>query len=257
MYLPQLDILRTAGLDEYFADPPEFVRHSDIAVVIGGDGTFLGAARLFAETGAPIFGINRGRLGFLTEFSPDEALYYLNEVVNGNYTTRSRAMLEAVLTRNRGELKRAAFMNDAVVSKGAFSRPIMIRIELDGVFLNCYSGDGLIISTATGSTAYSLSAGGPIVIPSIDSIYIVSPICPHTLAIRPMIVPVQTELKAKVISPFENLLLTIDGQEAIPIEGEDEILICGSDKKVRIIPHPGRDYNEILRQKLGWGRNMS
>jgi NAD+ kinase len=253
--LPAFDILQNKDFNKYIVTDKEFTANSDLAIVIGGDGTFLRSARLFADTNTPLFGINRGRLGFLTEFSPEESLRHLGEVIRGNFNIATRAMLEVSLVRQKQELNRLSFINDAVISKGAFSRPIRIRLELDNILLNSYSGDGLIISTATGSTAYSLSAGGPIVMPSIDNIYILNPICPHTLAIRPMIIPSKMVLKARILSHFENLLLTIDGQEAIPIEGEDEILFRDSQKKIKLIPHPERDYYNILREKLGWGKN--
>lgn len=254
--LQEIDFLRDGGLSRYIADAPRFVSAADLVVVIGGDGTFLRAARLFAETNCPIFGINRGRLGFLTEFSPEEAFEHLEKVLKGDYTVTARSMLEAVLVRDGRETRTVSFINDAVISKGAFSRPIRLRLELDGKFLNSYSGDGLIIATATGSTAYSLSAGGPILNPSIENVYIVNPICPHTLAMRPMIMPSESVLKAKILSDVANLLLTIDGQEAIPIGGEDEILIRDTEKRINLIPHPNRDFYEIIRQKLGWGKNM-
>lgn len=253
--LPDFDVLRDAYFSRYIVTDKEFIAKPDLAIVIGGDGTFLRSARLFADTKTPLFGINRGRLGFLTEFSPEESLRHLREVIHGNFKIATRAMLEVSLVRHKLELNRLSFINDSVISKGAFSRPIRIRLELDNVLLNSFSGDGLIIATATGSTAYSLSAGGPIVMPNIDNIYILNPICPHTLAIRPMIIPSKMELKARILSHFENLLLTIDGQEAIPIEGEDEIIFRDSDKKIKLIPHPERDYYNILREKLGWGKN--
>ncbi len=255
--LPEVPILRESGLSGMIADGNRIISDPDLVVVVGGDGTFLRAARAYADTNTPIFGINRGRLGFLTEFSPEESLHYLDSVIRGEYTVSARAMLEALLIRGGDEIVRISFINDAVISKGAFSRPIMIRLELDHQFLNCYSGDGLIISTATGSTAYSLSAGGPIVVPTIDNVFIVNPICPHTLAMRPMILPSASALRARIISHFENLLLTIDGQEAILIEGDDEIIIRSSDKKIYLVPHPGRDYFDILHQKLGWGRSLN
>lgn len=255
--LPDIGLFSDGSLSKHRVDGGELVAESELVIVIGGDGTFLRTARLFAGRTAPLFGINRGRLGFLTEFSPGEAFHHLDEVVAGRRTASARSTLEASLFRDGEELRTATVINDAVISKGAFSRPIAVRLELDDAFLNCYSGDGLIIATPTGSTAYSLSAGGPIVIPSIDSAYVLNPICPHMLAVRPMIIPARTTLRARIVSDFENLLLTIDGQEAIPIEGEDEIRVRGSDKKVHLIQHPARDYYEILRRKLGWGKNVN
>ncbi|HNU92738.1 MAG TPA: NAD(+)/NADH kinase [Spirochaetota bacterium] len=255
--LPDTGPFDEAPLAEFRAGVERLIKESELIIVIGGDGTFLRTARLFAGTSAPLFGINRGRMGFLTEFSPAEAIEHLDRALVGERDISKRSTLKASLVRDGRELYGVTVINDAVISKGAISRPISVRLELDGSFLNCYSGDGLIISTPTGSTAYSLSAGGPIVIPDIDNAYILSPICPHMLAVRPMLIPAGITLSAKVVSDFENLLLTIDGQEAIPIEAEDEVRVRGSEKKIHLIRHPSRDYYEILRRKLGWGKNTN
>ncbi len=252
-----LPLLHKHGFAGNIVNERTFIGEARLVIVVGGDGTFLRAARLFAATGTPLFGINRGRLGFLTEFSQEESFRHLARVLQGDYSVTARAMLQAVHIRGGREIQSALFLNDAVISKGAFSRPIHIRLELDDCFLNSYSGDGLIIATATGSTAYSMSAGGPILIPSIDGVYILNPICPHSLAVRPMVVPSSTTLRARIVSRFENLLLTIDGQEAIPILGDDEVLVRGTGVTINLIPHPERDYYDILRQKLGWGRGLN
>jgi NAD+ kinase len=250
------EILEEEKLSAYICSPEEFVKSPDLIIVIGGDGTFLRVARQFSETGKPIFGINRGRMGFLTEFSPDEAIANLNGIIEGDYHVTERSMLEAVHFRNHNENEQVVFLNDAVISKGAFSRPIQLQLEIDDDFLNLYAGDGLIIATPTGSTAYSLSAGGPIVTPSVENVYIINPVCPHMLGIRPMIVSTSKTLRARVIANFENLLLTIDGQVAIQIEGNDEILFKESKRKIHLITHPRKSYYDILRQKLGWGKNL-
>lgn len=256
VHLPEIQIFQDEKLDKYICDEETFVQSADLIVVIGGDGTFLRTARQFCETDKLIFGVNRGRLGFLTEFSPNEAKAYLAEILKGRYHVKDRSMLEAIHVRDSCESQRIVFLNDAVISKGAFSRPIQLRLEIDDEFLNIYSGDGLIIATPTGSTAYSLSAGGPIVTPSVEDVYIINPVCPHMLGLRPMIVSSYKKLRARVITDFENLLLTIDGQVAIQIEGNDEILFKKSEKKVHLITHPERNYYDILRQKLGWGKNL-
>jgi NAD+ kinase len=251
MLLPDSQLVRNCGFAEYVSSNEEFVR-SDLVIVIGGDGTFLRTARLFSDTETPIFGINRGRLGFLTEFNPDEYLVHLENIFNGKYSEVERILIEAIYKSGGNEERKICFLNDAVISKGAFSRAIRLDLEIDGIFLNSFSGDGLIISTPTGSTAYSLSAGGPIIIPTENAI-LLTPICPHTLAMRPMIFPVTSTLKARVVSDVENLLLTIDGQEAISINGGDEISFRKSSRKIKLIPHPDKNYYLILREKLGWG----
>ncbi|MGQ9842630.1 MAG: NAD(+)/NADH kinase [Spirochaetota bacterium] len=227
----------------------------DITIAIGGDGTFIRTARIFASSNIPILGINRGRLGFLNEFLPQEALDFFDEILKGNFTISERKMLRANIIREGEQFTTVDYLNDAVITKGSFSRPIRIRLELNDEFVTCYSGDGLIIATATGSTAYSLSAGGPIVLPDDESVFIVNPICPHTLAIRPMVVPDSMVLSARVVTSIENLLLTIDGQEAIALQEMDIVHFSRSSYVVHIINHPSRHYFDVLRQKLGWGAN--
>ncbi len=253
--LPRYDaIIDDEVLSSFAVSHDDFVMQPDLIIVIGGDGSFLRTARLFSHRRIPIFGINKGRLGFLTEFTPEEAVPFLSKVISGDYATSERAMLQAVAYRDGDEIARLIFLNDAVISKGSLSRPISLYLEIDGMYLNSYSGDGLIISTATGSTAYSLSAGGPIISPAIDCVYTINPVCPHMLAIRPMIVPITSVLRARILSDFENLLLTIDGQEGIRIQRGDEVVFSRSDASVTVITHPRHNYYEILRQKLGWGK---
>ncbi len=246
------------GIDEDFisrniAEDPDFIYNTDMVIVVGGDGTFLRTARLFIDTGKPIFGINKGRLGFLTEFNPDEYKKFLPEIIGGNFVTGERLVLEAVHMRGEKQVYSSCFINDAVVSKGGFSRAIGLEMDVDGYFLNSYTGDGLIIATATGSTAYSLSAGGPIITPSSGNVFILNPICPHSLSARPMVLPASSVLKVRVISDFTNLSLTIDGQEGTEVEGDDEVLFRKTDKKIRVVLHPEKNYYAILKEKLNWG----
>jgi len=251
--LPDYDIIRNEDCSTSITGEDEFRKSADLVIAVGGDGTFLTTARMFIETGQPIFGINRGSLGFLTEFSPDEYMKFLPDVLEGNFNLGERAVLEAQHIRKGNALNSMYFINDAVISKGAFSRAITVKLELDGEFLNCYAGDGLIIATATGSTAYSLSAGGPIITPSATDVFLLNPVCPHSLGTRPMVLPSSSRLKAKIVTEFKNLLLTIDGQEAIQIEGNDEVLFMVTDKKIKLITHPEKNFYAILREKLNWG----
>lgn len=251
--LPDFEIIHDTKCSQYIADQNEFVNSTDLIIAIGGDGTFLRTARQFVESAKPIFGINRGRLGFLTEFSPEEYITYLDQIFNGDFSTTERSLLEASHVRNGNTINTACFLNDAVISKGSFSRAIRIELEIDDEFLNVYSGDGLIVSTATGSTAYSLSAGGPIILPATKDVYLLNPVCPHTLAMRPIVIPSTSVLRVRIFSEFMNLLLTIDGQEAIRIDGEDEIFFRYSDKKISLVTHPKKNFYAILREKLGWG----
>ncbi len=252
--LPGYAILNKTGMDSYVTGDRQFVSDADMVVAIGGDGTFLRTARLFLETEKPIFGINRGTLGFLTEFNPGECKKFFPLALEGALDTGRRAVFEAVHIHDGEKKDSLYFINDAVLSKGAFSRAITMRLEIDGSFLNCYSGDGLIISTATGSTAYSLSAGGPILSPEVSNVYLFNPVCPHSLGIRPMVIPATSTLKARIVTEMKNLLLTIDGQEAIQIEGNDDVIFRSTPHSVVLIQHPEKSYYDILREKLNWGK---
>lgn len=251
--LPDYDAIRSHPCHRLSVSAQRFIETADLAIVIGGDGTFLRTARLFLKTGCPIFGINRGRLGFLTEFNPEEYREHLSGVLRGSYTYIERLALEAAVVRNGRETTSICFLNDAVIHKGSLMRPIRLDLEIDEQFLSSFTGDGLIMSTPTGSTAYSLSAGGPIINPFETSIFLLNPICPHSLAMRPMIIPASSRFRARVISDYENLLLTIDGQEVITIGGNDEVCIRQSNRNIRLITHPEKNYYSILREKLGWG----
>jgi NAD+ kinase len=249
LQLPDYKIVHDSPLHKFICNEEEYLLAPDLVIAIGGDGTFLKTARLFLETGSPVFGINRGKLGFLTEFNPLEYEKYLLEILDGNFATADRNVMEAVHCKN-GSRESLYFFNDAVISRGAFSRAIQIELFADDIFLNSFSGDGLIVATSTGSTAYSLSAGGPIIIPEAKDVYLVNPVCPHSLSMRPLILPVDTSIKARTLT---NLLLTIDGQEAIEFATGDELIFRKTDKKVKLIPHPEKNYFTILREKLNWG----
>ncbi len=251
--LPDYEILASAGLEKYVCSDERYVRSADLVIAVGGDGTFLRTARLFSDTGKPIFGINRGRLGFLTEFSPEEYPKYLEGVFNGTLAVTERITLQAEIITGKTRRSTLCFINDAVISKGALSRAITVELEVDGHYLNSFSGDGLIISTPTGSTAYSLSAGGPIITPTSADVLCITPVCPHTLGMRPMIVPAASVLKARIMTEERNLLLTIDGQEAISVGSDDEIVFSRSGKKIFVVMHPEKNFYAILREKLGWG----
>ncbi|HPS56522.1 MAG TPA: NAD(+)/NADH kinase [Spirochaetota bacterium] len=250
--IPDYGLASYPGISEYITNNNDTSIQPDLIIAIGGDGTFLKTARMFIDSGAPIFGINRGKLGFLTEFNPDEYEKHLLKILDGYYTATEKTVMQAVHSRNGIETT-MFFFNDAVITKGAFSRAIEIELHIDGLFMNRYSGDGLIIATATGSTAYSLSAGGPIITPMANDVYIVNPVCPHSLSIRPVVLPVTSVTTAKTLTDRTNLLLTIDGQVAIELNGSDEINFMKSDKKMKLILHPEKNYYAILREKLNWG----
>lgn len=250
--LPHYEILNKHSLKEFITKEKDYLNTPDLVIAIGGDGTFLKTARIFLEAGSPIFGINRGKLGFLTEFYPDEFEKHFLKILDGDYNIAERNVMEAVHNKN-GSSQSLYFFNDAVISKGAFSRAIQIELHVNDLFLNKYSGDGLIIATATGSTAYSLSAGGPIIVPDSNDVFIVNPVSPHSLSIRPIVLPAASNLKARTLTDMTNLLLTIDGQEAIEFSAGDELIFRKTDKKMKLILHPDKNYYSILREKLNWG----
>ncbi len=225
---------------------------SDIIIALGGDGTLLHAARLVGDHERPILGINIGSLGFLTEVPAGEASDALDGVLDGRFRTEDRMMLEVELIRGGAASGRHRALNDAVITKGALARVLNLEVRVDGEYLISYISDGLIIATPTGSTAYSLSAGGPIVAPETRAA-ILTPICPHTLTNRPIILPDDCEVTIDVRSESEHMMLTVDGQVGIPLGSGDEIRISKAEKRTRLIIWAGLSYFEVLRKKLNWG----
>ena len=220
----------------------------DLVIVIGGDGTLLSIAHLAAQKNIPVMGINMGRLGFLTEVPLDEMFLTIDAFLEGNTDIISaRQMLEA-------ETKGGTFycLNDFVINKGALARMIQCAIWIDGKEIATSKADGLIISTPTGSTAYSLSAGGPIIQPSIPA-FIISPICPHTLSFRPMVISAESKLKIELVTGGEEVWFTLDGQRGGLMEVNDTIEVRRSRHTLKLISSPKRNYFDLLQEKLGWG----
>jgi NAD+ kinase len=251
--LPDFKNIESSSLSKYIVDKEKFLNDADMALSIGGDGTFLRTAKLFIDRNIPILGINYGRLGFLTEFSKSEFFHWLPEILKGNLSTNKRSVMAASHIRDNVDTSKSYFINDGVLSKGSFSRAIKLELELNDELISSYYGDGLIVSTATGSTAYSLSAGGPIISPGASNVYLLNPVCPHSLGTRPIILPGSARLKARMISDAENLLLTLDGQEAIEVQAGDTILFELSDKHINMVHHPQKSFYNILKEKLNWG----
>ncbi|NPB06875.1 MAG: NAD(+)/NADH kinase [Aquificae bacterium] len=218
-------------------------------VVIGGDGTFLSAARLASRAGVPLMGVNEGRFGFLTEFRKEELKRYLPKVLRGGARLVRRMMLDAYLKKGGRTRYLGNYLNDAVVSKSTISRLVKIEAFADEEKLMEVFGDGVIVSTPTGSTAYALSAGGPIMMPESRSLLFV-PVCPHTLTDRPLILPPQFTVKLR--AP-EASVLTLDGQKVVPLEGGEEVLVKPSRYECLTVAHPERSFFSLLREKLGWG----
>lgn len=225
---------------------------SEFVIVLGGDGTLLSVARLIGARGTPILGVNLGSLGFLTEVTLDEMYPLLEDILLGKMIIDERGMLEAAIRREGQEITRYTVLNDVVINKGALARMILMETRVDGRLLNTYRADGLIISTPTGSTAYSLSAGGPIVYPTVGAV-IISPICPHTLTNRPIVLPEDVSIEVTLRTEDEDVLVTLDGQEGHQIKFMDTVAIKKIKGTTRLILSPKKDYYQILRQKLRWG----
>ncbi|MEW6053377.1 MAG: NAD(+)/NADH kinase [Nitrospirota bacterium] len=225
---------------------------SDIIVVLGGDGTMLSAARLVGEKGVPILGVNIGGLGFLTAVHRDDIYQVLDQVLTGECSVEERIMLKACVIRHSECIADYIVVNDVVVNKGALARIIDLETYINHNFVATFKADGLIISTPTGSTAYALSAGGPILYPTLRSI-ILAPICPHTLTNRPIVLPDEVLVEIVLKSRNEDVFLTIDGQVGFSLRQGDTVEVRKSEFKARFFVPCERDYYHILRTKLKWG----
>ena len=225
---------------------------SDLILVLGGDGTMLSAARLSAERPVPILGVNMGGLGFLTEITLDQLYEKLDHVFDGDFRVEERLMVRARVDRQGEHVAQSSVLNDVVVSKGTLARMIETRISLDGQFVTSVRGDGLIVSSPTGSTAYSLSAGGPILSPSVQAL-VLTPISPHTLTHRPLVIPSNVVLEVTLLSHEGGAMATFDGQVGVPLTQGDTVVMQASEHRTRLIRFPDRTYYEVLRKKLKWG----
>lgn len=225
---------------------------ADLLIVLGGDGTLLSTARLKGIETIPVLGINLGGLGFLTETLKEETFEVLEKVVAGDFMTEKRLMLKATICRRNEIISQSNVLNDIVINKGALARIIDLETYIDGAYLTTFKADGLILSTPTGSTAYSLAAGGPVVYPTLNSI-IVNPICPHTLANRPLVVPDTVSIKVILKATKQNVHITLDGQVGIPLKGEDVIEARKAGSYINLVNSPFTTYFELLRTKLRWG----
>ncbi|MCP5307359.1 MAG: NAD(+) kinase [Chromatiaceae bacterium] len=225
----------------------------DLVVVMGGDGTMLNAARSLVDYDMPILGVNLGRLGFLADVSPSEIPHRLDGVLNGQFREARRLLLYAQVMRDGCMIGEADALNDVVIHKRDVARMIDVETFLDGRFLNTYRADGLIISTPTGSTAYALAGGGPIIYPGLEAVVLV-PICPHTLTHRPIVVGADNVIEVVLNAANTiNTQVTCDGQVSLPLERGDQIVIRKKERKVRLIHPINHDYFKLLRAKLRWG----
>lgn len=229
-------------------------KQAEMIIVLGGDGTLLSAARLVADAHAdvPIFGVNLGSLGFMAELSLDEMYDNLSKAMAGKLETEERMLLTASVIRNNKRAARYQVLNDVVINKGALARMMELKVSVNDGHLTTLRSDGLIVATPTGSTAYSLSAGGPIIHPTIHC-FVLTPICPHTLSNRPIALPDTVTVTVCLLSQSEDVLLTLDGQIGFPLRPDDSVEIKKSRFKIRVIKHPAKSYYDILREKLRWG----
>ena len=244
----------------YFEHPPEAVfsrrelaGHCDLAIVVGGDGTLLNAARSLAGADVPVLGVNLGRLGFLTDVSPDDMHERLNEIFAGQYEEEHRSLLHASVNRDGQTINESDALNDVVIHKWDIARMIEIETSINGRFLNSLRADGLIVSTPTGSTAYALSGGGPILDPALEALVLV-PICPHTLSNRPIVV--SDQVKIEIVLHGEDSTkaqITCDGQVNFELMSGDKVRIRRKDHDLRLIHPQKHDHFDIMRKKLRWG----
>jgi NAD+ kinase len=231
----------------------EQVGKLDLVVVLGGDGTLLAAARAIGERSVPILGVNLGSLGFLTETSSDELYPALADVLAGRYRVEQRMRLEVAAVRDGRTLGRGLALNDAVIGKSALSRMIDLETLADGSPVTTYHADGLIVATPTGSSAYSLSAGGPLLLPEFEAM-VLTPICPHTLTQRPLVLPETSRVEIRVhASRGGDVHLTVDGQVGFALAEGDVVHVWRAGNPVRLLVPPGRNRFEVMRAKLRWG----
>ena len=245
-----------ADADGFAAGAPargkaELARECDLIVVLGGDGTLLSIARR-TNGRVPILGVNLGELGFLTEVVEDEAMPMLARVVAGRYQLDRRMTLAARHLRGRRVLGRYRALNDVVITNGALARIVQFSVTVDGLAFTTYRADGMVVATPTGSTAYSLSVGGPIVEPTVQ-VLLLSPISPHTMSNRPVVLRPNAVVRIDLGPREQDVLLTIDGQEGLPLSPGDVVEVRRGASPVSLVRSPSRTYYDVLRSKLGWG----
>lgn len=242
---------RDIALSDFDAMTPEQIgQHADVAIVVGGDGTMLGIARQLAPYGVPLIGINQGRLGFMTDIPLDGMLPVLVDMLDGKYVSESRSLLEGEVLRDGERIFSALAVNDVVVSRGGGAGMVELRVDVDGHFMYNQRSDGLIVSTPTGSTAYSLSAGGPLLHPSLGGVVLVS-IAPHALSNRPIVVPDSSEIMIEVVSG-RDASVNFDMQSLTSLLPQDRIVIRRSAHHITFMHPHGWSYYDTLRDKLHW-----
>ena len=225
----------------------------DLVLVLGGDGTMIATARMIGDSDVPVLGVNFGGLGYLAEFRIEELHSALEAILAGNYRLDKRVMLSVELLRGQESITTNRVLNDVVINKSALARIIEIEAYFNQQFVNSFRADGLIVSTPTGSTAYNLSAGGPVIFPSMNAI-VITPICPFTLSNRPIVVPDDADIELRLKTDKEDVALTLDGQVGFALQVEDRVMIRKSNTTFKLIQPANRNYFDVLRDKLRWGR---
>jgi len=225
----------------------------DLMLVLGGDGTMISTARMVGDAEVPVLGVNYGGLGYLAEFRIEELYSALESILAGHYRIEKRVMLAVELLRGDEPVTRNRILNDVVINKSALARIIEIDAYLNQQFVNSFRADGLIVSTPTGSTAYNLSAGGPVIYPSMNAV-VITPICPFTLSNRPIVVPDESVIELRLKTRNEEVALTLDGQVGLPLQAEDVVVIRKSKTTFNLVQPMSRNYFDVLRDKLRWGR---
>jgi NAD+ kinase len=233
--------------------PEDLVNNVDLILVLGGDGTMIATARMLGNKEVPVLGVNYGGLGYLAEFRIEELYSALESILTGDYRLEQRVMLSVELVRGEEQLTKNRVLNDVVINKSALARIIEIEAYMNQQFVNSFRADGLIVSTPTGSTAYNLSAGGPVIYPSMRAV-VITPICPFTLSNRPIVVPDESVIELRLKTENEDVALTLDGQVGFPLKSEDRVIISKSQTTFNLVQPANRNYFEVLRDKLRWGR---
>ncbi|HEV2903794.1 MAG TPA: NAD(+)/NADH kinase [Pyrinomonadaceae bacterium] len=253
---PELDYERIeheTGCAVPVVENEEIARQVDLMLVLGGDGTMIATSRLIGDTEVPVMGVNYGGLGYLAEFRIEELFTALEPILAGDYKLERRLMLAVELRRGEDLVTCNRVLNDVVVNKSALARIIEIETYLDDQFVNSFRADGLIVATPTGSTAYNLSAGGPIIFPSMNAV-VITPICPFTLSNRPIVVPDDSLIEVRLKTEKEEVALTLDGQVGFPLAAGDRVVIRKSKTTFNLVQPKNRNYFDLLRDKLKWGR---
>lgn len=243
---------RKLGRPELGLTIEEMIRDAECILVLGGDGTILSSARMSAASGVPVLGINLGHLGFLSEIDIPDIIPGLEKLINGEIYVEERMMLQSVVIRNGREIEKSIGLNDAVITKGAFARLILLKTNIDREHIGTYPADGLIVASPTGSTAYSLSAGGPVVTPEME-LMLITPICPHSLWARPLVISSQSTVSVELLSENAEVMLTMDGQHGFRLQKNDLVTITKAPFLAKFIRLKNRNFFSVLHTKLSEG----